>query len=693
MRSLTAILVILLTLAAAAQDSEFPTLDALEQLEIPVLNYADMLSRLSGFNPSYSLPTERREYQIGDRWTFTVPANDIGEQKAANTELRGLTERVLIWVEDSAAYSRRQAQTLAERVERKVVLPLQQVFDSAEPPGVDADPRLTIVMIDNPNYSKTGIFPRGHTLPRALSQRSNQREMMLINIAHEDRVEINEELMDEVIAHEYQHILLHHRDFDEEHWLNEALSGFAEHYTSGAGSGYDSVYWLADIFLEAPNTGLMHLYSVDDVSAKYGAGALFTIFLAQQYGNQILAELYADDLNGWRSVDKVLRESAGVSADDVFADWVLANYFLDADRGYGYRELDEFQIPPKPVASFSSFPALHRGSLPQYSSDYLAVDVRGGDKLSLNLTQAPEARLIDIAPYEGDHFYYAVVTDTSNSRLTKAFDLGSAEAIWLEYRIWYDLKAHYEYGYIEVSTDGGANWEILAGAHTEDRSLYGRFYDDGYTGFSNGWLNERINLSRFSGRKILLRFEVYSDLVKTYHGLAIDDLRIDAIGVHDGFETQDDAWIAEGWIRSDNRLPQRAWLQVVQENADGLHLSRYLMTSTGEAAIDVLPGVSQALVAISPIVPHTSLKTDYALELNLLNDDGAIMSAARDCKVTTTAALNFRDAPGGEKIGLLPPGTAVDALGSRDGWFNVEHKGASGWVHGDYVRTVGSCDF
>ena len=296
MRVLIASIAILLSLSAAAQDSEFPTLDALEQLEIPVLDYADMLSRLSAFNPSFSLPTEPQEYQIGDRWTFTVPANDIGEQTAADTELRGLTGRVLIWVEDSAAYSRSQAQALAERVARKVVLPLQEVFDSVEPPGIDADPRLTIVMIDNPDFSKTGIFPRGHAMPRALSQRSNQREMMLINIAHEDRVEINEELMDEVIAHEYQHILLHHRDFDEEHWLNEALSGFAEHYTSGAGSGYDSVYWLADMFLAAPNTGLMHLYSVDDVSAKYGAGALFTIYLAQQYGNQILAELYADDL-------------------------------------------------------------------------------------------------------------------------------------------------------------------------------------------------------------------------------------------------------------------------------------------------------------------------------------------------------------------------------------------------------------
>lgn len=693
MRMLLVCLALCVALPLSAQESDFPTLDALEQLEIPFYDYADMLRRLSRFNPSYSLPTKAPDYQIGDRWTFSVPANDSGENKAEIAELRGMTENVLIWVGDSAAYSLNHAQALAERVERKILLPLQQVFDAVELPGVDADPRLTIVMIDNPDYAKTGIFPRGHTVPRALADQSNQREMMLINIAHEDRFDLNEELMDEVIAHEYQHILLHHRDIDEEHWLNEALSGFAEHHTSGAGSGYDSVYWLADLFLEAPNTGLTNLYSVDDVSAKYGAGALFAIYLAQQFGEEILAQLHAEELNGWRGVDKALRENAGLSADEVFADWVLANFYLDADRGFGYRVLDEFQIPPKPIATFGSFPGSHRARLPQYSTDYLAVNTRGADRLSLKLTQAPVASLIDIAPFEGDHVYYAVIQDSSNSRLTREIDLATAGPIWLEYRIWYDLKAHYEYGYVEVSTDGGANWQILAGEYTADQSLYGRFYDDGYTGRSDGWLQERIDLSRYSGSKILLRFEVYSDIVKTYHGLAIDDMRIDAIDYHDGFETAGSAWIEEGWIRTDNRLPQRTWLQVVQENDEGLHPSRYLMTSSGAVEVELKPGASRALVAISPIVPYTSLESEYTLEVNLLDDAGRLMTAAQDCQVRTTAALNFRDAPGGRKIGLLQMGTAVYALGRRAGWFEVAYDGASGWVHGDYVTTKGNCDF
>ena len=98
--------------------------------------------------------------------------------------------------------------------------------------------------------------------------------------------------------------------------------------------------------------------------------------------------------DGWRAVEKVLREFEDVSAEEVFADWVLANLLLDSRRGYGYRALDADLTPPQPVASFNSFPANHEGELPQLSTDYFAVDVRGADELYLRLWQAPDAQFI-----------------------------------------------------------------------------------------------------------------------------------------------------------------------------------------------------------------------------------------------------------------------------------------------------------
>ena len=59
--------------------------------------------------------------------------------------------------------------------------------------------------------------------------------------------------------------------------------------------------------------------------------------------------------------------------------------------------------------------------------------------------------------------------------------------------------------------------------------------------------------------------------------------------------------------------------------------------------------------------------------------------------MTTTHALNFRDAPNGAKIGLLPQGATVDALDLQGDWFMVFYNGAQGWIHGDYVRKGGTC--
>ena len=72
----------------------------------------------------------------------------------------------------------------------------------------------------------------------------------------------------------------------------------------------------------------------------------------------------------------------------------------------------------------------------------------------------------------------------------------------------------------------------------------------------------------------------------------------------------------------------------------------------------------------------------------------ASVAAAADssaCTVTTTAPLNFRDGPSGNRIGLVPINTSLLALGSAPGWFNVEYEGTSGWISADYVTSQGDC--
>ena len=80
-----------------------------------------------------------------------------------------------------------------------------------------------------------------------------------------------------------------------------------------------------------------------------------------------------------------------------------------------------------------------------------------------------------------------------------------------------------------------------------------------------------------------------------------------------------------------------------------------------------------------------------------LCDIGAIESTpvSRDiaeCRVKTTHTLNFRETPGGERIGSVPEGATMPASARTPGWFQVEYRGRSGWISADYVTSEGACD-
>ena len=695
MRFILILSVALLTpqLLLLAQDSYFPTLDELEDLRVPSFDYAAMIGRMSRMNPEHIPPESPPVYAIGDRETFRISFRDGGADLPTEMELRGQSPRVLIWIQASLDYPNWRANALAQSIERNVLNPMQKLFQFSEPPGVDGDPRLTVALVSTPEGHSQGYFSRNYARPRRLYSRSNQREMVIVSLLRDDEYDFYDEILLGIIAHEYVHVLHFHTDAGEENWLNEGLATFAGFRAAKPFLSRSSEHAAADSFLESPGVGLTQWRSVDEKGPKYGAGFLFIMYLVQRFGDNIAARLLAEPADGWRAITRALPEFTDISADEAFADWVLANYFLDVRRGYGYRELDADLTPPQPVHGLNSFPATYESELPQYATDYISVDVRGADKLLLRLGQEPEAQLV-AAYNDADRgtFAYALASDYGYARLTRAFNLDTSQRqIWLEFRLWHDLVKASEYAFVTLSADGGNTWNTLRGRHTELSGIYDEYYTLGYTGATRFWRHERIDLSRYRQSKVLISFELVSNVDTNYRGAGIDDVRIRAIDFHEDFESPDDAWIAEGWIRTDNRLPNNTWLQVVQDTGDQLHVSRERFTGAGELTVDLLPGVSQALIAVSPVTPQTALPTEYTLEASLLDAAGNVMVVSRACSLTTTDPLNFRAAPGGNKIGLLLKGTVVDGL-DRDGdWFQVDHNGALGWVHGDYVTQAGKC--
>lgn len=690
LRALFLLAAIALCMPALGQEAEYPTLEALANLEIPAFDYADMVSRFSRRATGHKPPATPPEYAIGDSRVLQLSFEDDWSNRPTKMYLRGQSPRVLIWAQSSLDYPVWRANALAKRLETEMLDPIEALFKFSEPPGVDGDPRLHIAMIDSADADFLGYFDPTKTRPKSIDYQSDQLEMVIVNLSGDEEIDFFDKILIGTVAHEFAHALQHHSDPGEEWWLDEALASYANYHTSH--KYFERSFWHFDAedFLAAPDTGLTQWFSAEDKDPKYGAGYLFALFLVERFGEDILARLLIEKANGWRAVQNVLREYTEASAEEIFADWALANYFLDHRRGYGYRALAGELDPPQPTASYNSFPAAHEGELPQYSTDYIAVDIRGAAALQLRLRQEDEARLVDAHVGLGS-FAYAATSEESNSRLTRAFNLDTSLRAWLEFRLWHELDDKREYGYVSISANDGEYWNTLRGRLAERSETYYEYYRHGYTGSSNGWRNELIDISDYAPGEVLIRFEIMSDYGTLYRGMAIDELRIRAIDYHENFEELDESWIAEGWIRSDNRLPNSTWLQVVQDTGDALEVSRALMTGSGELSVELLPGAGQALVAVSPVTPRTGLPTEYELEIVLRDAAGEVMVVARECSLTTTHALNFRAAPNGNKIGLLPEGATVDAL-DRDGdWFQVDYAGRQGWVHGDYVYAAGNC--
>src|SRR5690606_22413923 len=149
-------------------------------------------------------------------------------------------------------------------------------------------------------------------------------------------------------------------------------------------------------------------------------------------------------------------------------------------------------------------------------------------------------------------------------------DLRDVSSAALHYRVWYDFEVDYDFGYLTVSADGGATWDVLAPDFAAGASIYGR----AYTGASTVWLNEAVSLDAYAGQEILVRVMVITDDALNSPGMAIDDIRLEAAGYADDFEAGGGGWEARGWIRTDNRLPARLWVQVMQTSPDGPDVQR-----------------------------------------------------------------------------------------------------------------------
>jgi len=129
-----------------------------------------------------------------------------------------------------------------------------------------------------------------------------------------------------------------------------------------------------------------------------------------------------------------------------------------------------------------------------------------------------------------------------------------------------------------------------------------------------GWLHERVDLSPYAGRRVLVRFEHITDDAFNAAGLTLANIRVPEIGFVDRPGAA--GWQTGGWTRIANLLPTRWFVQFVLYTTHGVVVRplALLPDATGEAMISGLGhDVRRVVVIISPTVPQTTVPSSSTM--------------------------------------------------------------------------------
>ncbi len=239
----------------------------------------------------------KRNLQKDDKKDFWVYDNDQFESKTA--ELKGKNDEAILWVtQDSKEYVTSDDVELYLNEFEKYYEDLKDHF-GREPDPKDfsvlenTDGRVNIVLSE---MSCAGYFYSADLYSQEMFRHSNEDKVIYINSAYSDPKHLHgQEHTPAVIAHEFQH-LLHYNErvlagaYQTETWINEGFSELAKD-VAGYGFYHENPYQqlrVAD-YMEAVQD--VSVIGWQQQSENYGASYLFSRYLYDQYGKDILENI------------------------------------------------------------------------------------------------------------------------------------------------------------------------------------------------------------------------------------------------------------------------------------------------------------------------------------------------------------------------------------------------------------------
>jgi hypothetical protein len=528
-----------------------------------------------------------------------------------------VTPHTYFWAENGADVNMNDLKRLMDTFENEIYPTDREFFGSEWTPGVDSDPHIYVVYAGNIGSNVAGYFSPSDSYNPQVSEYSNGHEMYVLGTSQD----IGNEYTYSTLAHEFVHMIQFASDRNDVSWINE---GFAE--LGAFLNGYDvgGADWL---YVQEPDLQLNDWADSNspDFSSHYGASFLYLAYFLDRFGEDASKALTANPENDLTSVDETLADlnitdavtDKPVNADDVVLDWAVAMFVQDKNVGDGRYTFHNYPDAPQTRATetISTCPSgnLTR-SVHQYGIDYISIDCVG--ESTIHFEGSTVTGLLPVDAHSGSFSFWSNKGDESNMTLTREFDFTDVSGpIEFSYSTWYDIEEDWDYLYLEVSEDG-QNWTILETPSGTDTDPTGQNYGWGFTGKTDGWIDETVDFSAYAGKKVQVRFEYVTDAAINGEGLLLDDIRVDAIGYTSDLETDDGGWVAQGFVRVENVLPQTFRLALILQSGGETTVQMIEVNAdqTADIPLNLQPGETATLV-ITGTTRFTREHANYAIEI------------------------------------------------------------------------------
>ena len=330
------------------------------------------------------------------------------------------------------------------------------------------------------------------------------------------------------LAHEYQHLIHGDLDGDETSWINEGMSDYAEVVTGyGVSESHVSAY-------EAmPSNSLTNWedQGAINVLADYGIAFAFQMYLDDQYGTEFISNLAQEEKNGIEGVEATLAET-GAKRDfySLYQDFSTAVV------------TDDISHPPKSGdhidgIEFEVDTSNDVGTAGAWGTNYQEIDtadkgpITGVSVSGIDFIETQWSTTTDPVDGQGQVLYSGSGNLLDRSAIVQA-DLSGVENPTLTFDSYQSIEANWDYGFVQVSTDGGETWESLANENTDDTpnpSGHPTVKENvpGFTGVTTDWTEQSFDLSAYEGEEnVLVRFRYVTDWAFVQQGWWVRDVSV-----------------------------------------------------------------------------------------------------------------------------------------------------------------------